>query len=146
MGRDSAEPSSLRELIHFAYTFDGVSNIKSIADQRDVSAVSPDDKRRNTQTFTYDDLYRLTRVQYNFPAPSTSNGGQINYRYDRIGNTLAQTSDITHIEKGLSVTALGVMSYGGTAGPSNRLGRPFTDPPGPHALTSVSQLSTTCPP
>ena len=84
---------------------------------------------RNTQTFTYDDLYRLTRVQYNLPTPSTSNGGEINYRYDRIGNMLAQTSDIAHIEKGLSVTDLGTMDYGGTAAGStasaaNRTTRP----------------------
>ena len=61
--------------------------------------VSAADKRRNTQTFTYDDLYRLTRVQYNLPTPSPANGGEINYRYDRIGNMLAQTSDIAHVEE-----------------------------------------------
>src|SRR5207249_956423 len=66
-------------LIDFAYTFDGVSNIREIRDQRPDSTVATTDKRRNTQTFNYDDLYRLTRVQYNLPAPSPDNGGQINY-------------------------------------------------------------------
>src|SRR6185436_1065632 len=98
-------------LIHFSYGFDAVSNIKAIDDQRPESVVAAGDHRRNTQTFTYDDLYRLTRAQYSFAAPDGSpsplrgeragvrgaaiaNGGQINYRYDRIGNMLAQTSDI----------------------------------------------------
>jgi YD repeat-containing protein len=133
------------ELIHFAYDLDAVSNIKAIHDRRAASAVPTTDKRRNTQTFAYDDLYRLTGVQYNLPAPSPDNGGQINYRYDRLGNMLAQTSDITHTEKGFSVTDLGAMSYGGAAGRSNRVGRQPNDLPGPHALTSVTQLSTNNP-
>jgi YD repeat-containing protein len=133
------------QLINFAYTFDGVSNIKSIADQRPASAVPLTDLRRNNQTFAYDDLYRLTRVQYNLPNPSSVNGGQIDYRYDRIGNMLSQTSDIQQFENGFSVTQLGAMGYGGTAGASGRVGRATGDPPGPHALTSVSQPSTNNP-
>src|SRR5262245_12093752 len=50
---------------------------------------------------------------------------------------LAQSSDITHLEKGVSVTDLGTMTYGGAAGPTNRLGRQSNDPPGPHALSSL---------
>ncbi len=36
------------------------------------------------------------------------------------------------------------MAYGGTVGPTNRLGRQPNDPPGPHALTSTrnSKLET----
>jgi RHS repeat-associated protein len=78
-------------------------------------------------------------VQYNLPATSSANGGEINYRYDRIGNMLAQSSDITHVEDGLSVTDLGTMAYGGAAGPTNRVGRQPNDPPGPHALSSVQR-------
>jgi RHS repeat-associated protein len=125
-------------LIDFAYDFDGVSNIKNITDGRPTSVVPATDKRRNTQAFTYDDLYRLTQAQYNAPAPASANGGQISYRYDRIGNMLAQTSDITHLENGLSVTDLGQMDSGGTSGRSNRTGRGSNDPPGPHALTRIS--------
>lgn len=133
-----SHPGTLnQELIHFHYDFDGVSNIRAIQDRREAATVPTADKRRNTQTFAYDDLYRLTRVQYNVPATAAVNGGEINYRYDRIGNMLAQSSDIVHLEKGLSVTDLGAMSYGGTAGPTNRDGRQPNDPPGPHALSSV---------
>jgi RHS repeat-associated protein len=135
-----SQPGTLNlDLINFHYDFDGVSNIKAIQDRRNPATVPTVDKRRNTQTFTYDDLYRLTRVQYNLPATSSANGGEINYRYDRIGNMLAQSSDITHMEDGLSVTDLGTMAYGGAAGPTNRVGRQPNDPPGPHALSSVQR-------
>src|SRR5262249_352234 len=66
--------------------------------------------------------------------------------YDRLGNMLAQSSDITHLEKGFSVTDLGTMAYGGAAGRTNRLGRPPHDPPGPHPPTSPTPLSTHTPP
>jgi len=132
------------QLIQFSYTFDAVSNIKAIQDQRPTRDLSATDKRRNSQTFTYDDLYRLTRAQYNLPAAASVNGGQINYRYDRIGNMLSQTSDIIHLEKGRSVTDLGDMSYGASAGARGRIGRQPNDPAGPHALTASrnSQLET----
>jgi RHS repeat-associated protein len=142
--------------IAFDYVFDGVSNIRSITDQRPGTVVPAGDKRRNTQLFQYDDLYRLTRVQYSFSLPasspsplggerggvraeSVSNDGEINYRYDRIGNMLAQTSSITDTDprNGLPVANLGTMDSGGTAGRFNRTGRTANDPPGPHALTSL---------
>ena len=140
-------PTTLsQQLINFSYTFDGVlSNVRTIEDQRDPSTVPATDPRRNSQSFAYDDLYRLTRVQYNLPNPGSPNGGQISYRYDRLGNMLAQSSDITQLENGLPVADLGAMSYGGPAGASNRTGRPPGDPPGPHALTSISSLSTNSP-
>jgi hypothetical protein len=130
------------ELVHFAYDLDPVSNIDAIHDQRPVSAVGLKDPRRNSQRFGYDSLYRLTRAQYNEPDSGDANAGQINYRYDRIGNMLAQTSDIVHLEGGRSVTDLGTMNYGGAAGPANRQGRGPNDPAGPHALTGVSHSST----
>jgi RHS repeat-associated protein len=58
---------------------------------------------------------------------------------------LFQTSDIQQFEKGLSTTDLGSLDYGSTAGKSGRIGRAPGDPPGPHALTSVSQLTTNKP-
>ena len=119
------------QLLAFAYTFDGASNITRIDDNRPTGTIPANDPRRNTQVFAYDDLYRLTQVQY----PATS--GQIAYGYDRIGNMLSQTSNIAHDENGLSVTNLGTMSYGGTAGASNRQGRDGGQP-GPHALTAAS--------
>ena len=65
--------------------------------------------------------------------------GRIDYRYDRIGNMLAQSSTLAHVEKGLPVTDLGDMESGGAAnGRSNRNGRAASDPPGPHALTRIT--------
>jgi RHS repeat-associated protein len=139
---DTRHASTGAELVRFAYAFDNVSDIREIRDERSTSAVPATDKRRNSQTFAYDSLYRLTRVQYNLPTPSPENGGQINYRYDRLGNMIAQTSDITHVEKGWSVTDLGTMNYGGAAGRFNRNGRQPADSPGPHALTAITQPST----
>jgi RHS repeat-associated protein len=128
------------DLISFAYDFDGVSNIKAIRDQRPGSAVPAGDPRRNTQVFAYDSLYRLTQASYNPGSPGT-NTGVINYRYDRIGNMLAQTSTITHDEKGLPVANLGDMDSGGASGRANRVGRQPADPPGPHALTAIRHSS-----
>jgi RHS repeat-associated protein len=75
-------------------------------------------------------------------AEAFSNDGEINYRYDRIGNMIAQTSTIDHQEKGLPVVNLGDMDSGGSAGRFNRVGRALTDPPGPHALTRISNLES----
>jgi YD repeat-containing protein len=126
------------ELLNFSYEFDGVSNIKAIRDQRPGAAVPGGDKRRNTQLFQYDDLYRITRAQYSFalPGAADANNGSITYRYDRIGNMMNQSSDIVHNDQGVSVTDLGNMSYGGTGGRQNRIGR-TTAEPGPHALSSI---------
>jgi RHS repeat-associated protein len=127
------------ELVHFAYDFDGVSNIKRIEDRRPGSAVPEGDVRRNTQLFQYDDLYRLTHVQYSFnlPGQAIRNDGEVDYRYDRLGNMLAQTSTINQQEQGLPVANLGEMDSGGALGRWNRTGRSPTDPPGPHALTQI---------
>ncbi len=130
------------ELVHFTYDLDPVSNIDAIHDQRPASAVPLDHPRRNSQRFNYDSLYRLTRVQYNSPNSAAANGGEINYRYDRIANMLAQTSDIEHTENGVPVTDLGTMSYGGIAGRSGRMGRQPNDPAGPHALTGLEHSGT----
>jgi len=133
-----AHPTTLnQELIHFRYELDSVSNLRAIHDDRPAGTLTPEDRRRNSQTFAYDDLYRLTRVEYNAPNPATVNGGRIEYRYDRIGNMLAQTSDLTQFEQGFSATDLGTLDYGGAMGRSGRIGRLAGDPPGPHALTEV---------
>ncbi len=134
----SSPSAGNQQLINFSYTFDGVSDIKAIGDQRDLSSLPANDPRRNTQVFAYDDLYRLTRAQYNPPTlDSLSGTNLISYRYDRLGNMLAQTSDIQQLEKGLPVADLGAMSYGAASGASGRIGRGPNDPPGPHALTEI---------
>ena len=94
------------QLLSFGYTFDGASNITRIDDNR--AAVGSADPRKNTQVFGYDDLYRLTNVQY--PALLSGSAGSISYAYDRIGNMLSQISNIAHDENGLSVINLGTMS------------------------------------
>jgi hypothetical protein len=127
-----------QELIHFRYDLDPVSNLRAIHDDRPAGTVPPEDRRRNSQAFAYDDLYRLTRVDYNAPNLVSVNGGRIEYRYDRIGNRLSQTSDIVQFERGLAVTDLGTMDYGGPAGRSGRFGRSADDPPGPQALTGIT--------
>lgn len=129
------------ELINFTYDFDGVSNIKAIHDNRPLSVISANDPRRNAQLFQYDSLYRLTRAEY--PAILDGSPGHIDYRYDRIGNMTSQLSNIPHVEDGRSVTDLGTMISGGTAGSSGRLGKGTQ--PGPHALTAITQPSTNNP-
>ena len=137
-GSDASTP-----LISFGYDFDGVSNLRQITDLRPASSVPASDSRRNTQAFAYDDLYRLTGVKYNAPNPTAGNGGGINYRYDRIGNMLAQTSDIAALDGALPAANLGTMESGGTLGRFNRTGRQSADPPGPHALSQISNPQTT---
>ncbi|MBA4386928.1 MAG: hypothetical protein C0404_03040 [Verrucomicrobia bacterium] len=134
------QPALGLELIHFAYEFDAASNIRGIYDERPGAAIPNGDPRRNTQMFDYDDLYRLTQVRYSFGLPGQYQGstnGTIEYRYDRLGNMLSQTSDIAQTENGLPVANLGAMDSGGEFGTSNRTGRAFGDPPGPHALSAI---------
>ena len=129
-------------LIDFSYSFDSASNLLRISDLRDGTERPAGDPRRNTQILQYDDLYRLTRVQYSLALPGAPDrdDGQIAYRYDRIGNLLAQTSDIVHADEGtgLAVCDLGTMASGGDLGTWDRIGRTAGDPPGPDALTSIT--------
>ena len=114
---------------NLGYTMDGVGNITEIKDLR---AIPNDSPQNATQTFQYDDLYRLTYA--NGPGY-----GAINFQYDKIGNmTFKQSPDApdqTHIDDEL--INLGSMHYGGTGGSSNRTGRTPGDPPGPHAATGT---------
>ncbi len=134
------------EHVGLSYDFDSASKLRSITDFRPSSSIADGSPRRNTQLMNYDDLYRLTDVRYSFAVPGapSRNDGEIRYRYDRIGNMLSQTSNIPHFDKGLSVTDLGAMDYGGSAGRQGRNGRLASDSPGPHALTAArhSPLST----
>lgn len=137
------------QIMDLGYQYDAVDNPKQITDQRSAAAVPAGDKRRNTQLFQYDDLYRLTGVQYSLAAPGStnSNDGIINYRYDRIGNPLSQTSTLpdTDPRTALPAVNLGTMRSGGTAGSSNRVGRGPADGPGPHALTQITAAQSGTP-
>jgi RHS repeat-associated protein len=135
-GRSAGE-----EVLHYRYRFDGASNVTGIRDLR--PAVPPGDPRHNSQRFEYDDLYRLTRYQLTGPtldAPPL--GGEIEFRYDRLGNLLFQSSPATgpghieHTEDGRSVVNLGPYTYGG--GRRGRRGRGQGETPGPHAVTSTA--------
>jgi RHS repeat-associated protein len=128
-------PVRARELLHFRYDLDGVSNLRGILDERPGSSLPLDDPRRNSQGFTYDDRYRLTGVQYNPQASEESLRGTIQYRYDRIGNLLAQTSDLQQVEHGLPITDVGTLNYGARF---NRQPRQPEDEPGPHAARGAS--------
>jgi RHS repeat-associated protein len=142
---------------NYTYAFDGASNILSINDGRPTDpaipgGVLPDSSRRNTQFFQYDDLYRLTQVQYprEDGVGSPIIGGQIDYRYDRIGNMLSKTTPMPgqsgHFDlrkKNKSITNIGTMTNGGAPGTSGRLGRLAGEAPGPHALTLTDNGTTT---
>jgi RHS repeat-associated protein len=75
----TTQDSQSTKLQDLGYTFDNIGNVKTLTD------VSP--TGTNTQSFEYDDLYRLTK--------STGAGyGTINYQYDPIGN-MTQKGDLT---------------------------------------------------
>ena len=134
-------------IVDYAYTYDAMSNILSIDDCREGAFASIGTDRTtptDTQLFTYDSLYRLTRFRISDAATHTMNIGTIDYGWDLIGNMTSKTTPgsgaighIGHIEKGKSVVAIGAMMSGGTAGTKNRTGRRAGDAPGPHALTST---------
>jgi RHS repeat-associated protein len=128
-------------LMDLAYSFDGVGNITRIDDQRTWAGQPEATNRFNTQAFTYDDLYRLTRTDY--PRLGSAISSHVSYAYDRIGNMLSQTSDIDQKESGLPVADLGSMASGGSAGRANRHGRNAGDAPGPHALSQITGTTGT---
>ena len=130
----SAKPGE-SPLLDYAYRLDRVSNIVEIDDRRPrVGALADTPERINDQWFEHDDLYRLTRVRYGFEADGGEAG--ISYRYDRIGNLLEQSSNISHREHGRNVADLGRLDYLG--GRNERTGRVQGDLPGPHATTGTS--------
>ena len=130
----SAKPGE-SPLLDYAYRLDRVSNIVEIDDRRPrIGALADTPERINDQWFEHDDLYRLTRVRYGFEADGDEAG--ISYRYDRIGNLLEQSSNLSHREHGRNVADLGRLDYPG--GRNKRTGRVQGDPPGPHATTGTS--------
>ncbi|MDB5351248.1 MAG: hypothetical protein JWN86_2495 [Planctomycetota bacterium] len=118
----TTDPQKLPQ-VDFDYTYDGASNVSRIADVRPMAIVPDGDPRRNSQVFDYDDSNRLTSVRYAL-GNAGRNDGSITYRYDRIGNMLAQQA--AGCVGGLN---LGNLSYGPR---SDRAGR-HDQAPGPHA-------------
>lgn len=120
---------SAEKLQNLKYTFDGFSNITNITDFR---ALPADSKKNSTQSFLYDDLNRLT--------DATGKGyGKISFKYDKIGNMTFKKSpslgNSNHVDDPL--INLGIMTYGGTVGATDRTGRNTGEQPGPHAITSI---------
>ncbi len=128
-----------KELMHQQYVWDESSHRVRVDDLRPTSSIPDGDARRNTRLLEYDDAYRLRRAQYSYAAPGLTlrDDGSVQYRHDRIGNLLEQTSTFDQAEKGLTVVNLGRMAYGGEAGASNRVGRDPGAAPGPHALSTL---------
>ena len=128
LSTDTISPSG-NPIQDLAYTFDGASNILSITDHR---AIPTDAPQNGTQSFGYDDLYRLTHAE----GPAY---GVIDYQYDEIGNMTRKTSPPWpyrgHIDDPL--INLGTMASGGIAGTIGRSAKLPGDPPGPHAITST---------
>ncbi len=126
------------EALDYQYSYDGLSNVRQIDDLRPASVRPSGDPLRNSQSFGYDDLYRLSVANYSLSASGfgPSPDGQIQFRYDRIGNLLEESS--TGIAaSGNTRTSPGKMAYGGSAGSSNHVGRASSSP-GPHALTAAA--------
>ena len=95
------------------YGFDARSNITTIVDRR------PERTPENdlSQEYAYDGLYRLTDAVGTY--------GQIDYRYDSIGNMISKTSDAADTRLNL-----GPIVYGENGA-------------GPHALTSANGIAYT---
>ncbi|RIK30999.1 MAG: hypothetical protein DCC55_36935, partial [Chloroflexi bacterium] len=95
------------------YGLDDVDNIVSITDGRNSKRTEND----QSQTFSYDSLYRLTQ--------SSGAYGQIDFAYDAIGNIVRKSSTVDDPRLNL-----GEMRYGANEA-------------GPHALTSAGGVAYT---
>jgi RHS repeat-associated protein len=126
-------------VVNYQYGYDGISNVREIRDLRPASVRPSGNALRNSQSFEYDDLYRLSAASYSLAASGTGTtpDGQIRYRYDRIGNLLEQRATGV-AASGNTRSDTGRMGYGGAAGPRNRTGRDTAEP-GPHALTAAEE-------
>ncbi len=131
-----AGASAGKELIHYTYEFDGVSNLTAIRDRR--GDVEVQDARHNSQRFEYDDLYRLTAYHLTGPQKTSPIRQSIQYRYDRIGNILYQGPPGGAWRIDSSSTSLGNYLYsGGTSGRAPDPAHPTENPAGPHAVTAT---------
>ncbi len=116
--------STSETLQRLSYRYDQSDNVVAIADGR---ALPSGDPRVQTAQFELDNSYRLQRA--------IGDGyGIIEYDYDRLGNMVTKISpDIAD-----PLVDMGTMHSGGTMGTSGRIGRSAVDPPGPHAITTIT--------
>lgn len=85
-------------IAHYTYTMDDVGNRTTIVEDR------ADWQNPITRNYTYDELYRLTRVQ-------TSNGGDAHYAFDPVGNRM-EKSGIPEPAVGITTTLPVTTTYG----------------------------------
>ncbi len=130
-GLASTRPGAGVRLLDYRYEYDNTLNIMGITDARSTAELQSAPYRRNSQSFAYDDRYRVKKASYSFPASEDpgAEDATIDYRYDAIGNMLSKTSNIDHVEEGISLTDLGTMTYDDEAS--------MPGAPGPHALTRI---------
>nr|WP_269783473.1 toxin TcdB middle/N-terminal domain-containing protein [Marinibactrum halimedae] len=136
---------SLRAL---QYSFDGVSNLLQIEDvQPEASAAQLFNEvgksfSGNKKEFdlggeyAYDDVYRLTQAQ------KPTQWGAREFRYDRIGNLLTQSTQEATRGSFTPSPKVETLLYANSQNDDqslswNRLGRAPKDGPGPHAMTAV---------
>ncbi len=127
------------------YSYDGVSNITTITDGRtdaeldqigvELGISSAEARKfRETKALEYDDLYRLTR------AANVAVWGELDYRYDRIGNLVRRGGGLLTPSPTFD---FGELTYGGSSpGSGNAMawgrdGRAPAAAPGPHAVSSI---------
>ena len=120
------------DLQDLTYELDGVNNIRQMVDGR--ASLLPGDPRSMSQTFEYDDFYRVTEVT---GVGYGSGDGVVSFTYDPLGNITSKASS-TIPDPSLN---LGMLLYGGSLGTVGRQGRMPGDPAGPHAVTSVGNTS-----
>jgi len=124
----------------YRYTYDGVSNIVSVADERtenDLNRILEDLGLEESVTadiwngyaLAYDSVYRLTS------ADRQREPGAIAFRYDRIGNKVHQGASGPG---SFPTQHLGAADFGGQAGSWGRQPRTAGSPPGPQALTATA--------
>lgn len=137
---EESRTAAQKELLHFRYVWDGVSNLRELQDLRPASDLPSGSPWRRSMVCDYDDLYRLTRVQYSLASPSEQarDDGSLVYRYDRIGNMLEQRSHKPANGVLSAVSEEGLFSYGGQSGAWNRTPRAPDADPGPHAAVGVA--------
>ena len=117
-------PSERSTFMDYRYRYDGVSNVLVIQDRREAT---DGERFENSQSFAYDDLYRLTGAAYDT--------GHLVLAYDRTGN-LTERRFVAADAATAETSMPGRIYHGGSRGVTGRIGRATNDP-GPQAPTSA---------
>ena len=117
-------------------TYDPASNVAAVTDLRSFASAPAGSPRRATVAYTYDDLHRLVEARYGRNDDANANLGQIDWSYDALGNTLAQTTPALGVEGHLGEPNVGLGEFSYRGGRSQRVGA--DSDPGPHAVTATA--------